>query len=195
MSRFSELSPSDKRQTVFLILWLIAGAGMLIMGIAALNNSDSTISAVSGLLGAGALVTGILTTVIRIFQVKTAGVGQLSLDGVIWIILAVLLFNTDILNRLGKLVFVIGGIVMLIEGVRSFFAAYREKNDKQWYIPRIVFSVIFVTLGIIVIVNAEKIFRSMIVLSVGIYFIVHGLNILYDWIGRVKYFRNFRGLD
>lgn len=195
MRKFSELSSAEKRQTVFLVFWFIAGMAMLIMGIAALKNSEKTISAVSGVLGACALATGGFTLAIRIFQLKTWGAGYFRLDGIIWIVLAVLLFNTNILNRMGKIAFVIGGIVMLLEGVRSFISAYREKHDKHWYIPRIVFSAVFVALGIIVIVNAEEIFKGMIVLAVGIYFIVHGLNIMYDWIGRVKYFRNFRGLE
>ncbi len=195
MLKISTLSPSDKRKFVFLLLWLAAGIAIIVMGIAAVINGGKALDVISGLLGTAALITGIATVLIRIFQMKSHSKKDFSLDGIIWIILAVLLYKTSILKKLGKLAFIIGGIFMLLEGVRAFFAAFRDKSEKQWYIPRIVFSVIFAVLGIAVILNAEIVFTSMVGGAVGIYLIVHGSNIIYEWIGRAKYFFNNRGLE
>lgn len=168
---------------------------MVIMGISAILNRDKAVSAVSNVLGACALITGIITLIVRISLTKIKGAGGFDLDWLIWLAAAFLLFNTRLLSKLGKLAFVIAGIAVLLEGVRSFFAARRERSEHEWYMPRLVFSVIFAVMGIIIIINAELIFESMIVLAIGIYFIVHGTGILYEWLGRARYFRNFRGLD
>ncbi len=195
MIKSDGLSSSDKKQLAALVIWLIAGIAMIIIGIVALLNRSRTMETVSGALGACSLITGIITIMVRIFQGRTTGKNKFSLDGIIWLVLAFLLFNTDILNKLGKIAFVIGGIILLLEGIRSLAAAVREKSDEEWYVPRILFSVAFMVLGIVVIMNAQTIFESMIVLAIGIYFIIQGTIILYEWIGRAKYFRNFRGLD
>lgn len=190
-----KMSASDKRQLAFLIFWLIAGIGMVIIGISALANRNKTVETVSGLLGAGALVTGVITLLVRIFIRSKAGAGHFDLDWALWLVLALLLFNTGLLSAMGKIIFIIGGICLLLEGLRSIYAAVRAKREKDWYIPRLVISVVLIFLGITVIRNAQRIFEGMIVLAIGVYFIVHGVIILYEWIGRAKYFRNFRSLD
>lgn len=195
MVKFRDMSNSDKKEFAGLVLWFAAGAAMVITGVLALINHAKTVNAVSGVLGVCALITGIITLLVRFYQLKVSGKRAFSLDGLIWIVIALLLFNTNILSKLGKLAFIIGGVVMLVQGVRSFFAARRAKSESEWYIPRMIFSVIFIALGIIVIANAQRIFEGMIVLAIGVYFIVHGTIILYDWIGRAKYFHNFIGLD
>ncbi len=195
MFKIGSMSKKEKKSLIWLSLWLIAGIAMIIMGISAVLNRDRAISAVSNALGICALITGLITLAVRIAATRLKGAGGFDLDWLIWLTVAFLLFNTSLLSKLGKLAFVIGGIAMLLEGVRSFFAAMKARAENEWYIPRIVFSVIFTVLGIGIIINAQTIFESMIVLAIGIYFIVHGTGILYDWLGRVRYFRNFRGLE
>lgn len=178
-------------------LWLAGGIAMVIMGIAAIFNRDKAMEAVSSFLGVCALITGIVTLGVRITQLKMFGRNGrfLCMDGIIWLLISILLFNTSILNKLGKLAFIIGGVIILYEGVRSFHDALKDKQDQDWYIPRIIFSVIFAAVGLFVIFRAEWIFKNVVVFSIGIYFIIHGASIIYDWIGRYRYFRNFRNLD
>ena len=180
---------------LLLLLWLISGIGMVIVGVMAVINREKAIGAISGFLGVCALITGIITLVLRISQVKRLGKRNIGLDIVIWIALGILLLNTRLLNKLGKLVFVIGGVILVCEGIRAFFACQKNKDEKEWYIPRMIFSSAFVVLGIIVVVNAEKIFSNLIPLAVGIYFIIHGTELLYEWIGRAKHFYYFRGTE
>ncbi|MDE7293087.1 MAG: DUF308 domain-containing protein [Oscillospiraceae bacterium] len=195
MLRIGSMSKKEKKELAGLALWLIAGMAMIIMGISAVLNRDKAISAVSNVLGICALITGLITLAVRIAAARLKGISGFDLDWLIWLVVAFLLFNTSLLLKLGKLAFVIGGIAMLLEGVRSFFSAMKARSENEWYIPRIVFSIIFIVLGIGIIINAQVIFESMIVLAIGIYFIVHGTEILYDWLGRARYFRNFRGLE
>ena len=190
-----KMSGSDKRQLLFLILWLISGLGMIIMGISALINSGKTLVTVSNILGTFALFTAVITFLVRISQKQKGTKVQLGFDWLIWFFISLLLFNTNILLKLGKIAFIISGIILIFEGIRSFIAAGKSRSEHEWYIPRLIFSGVFIILGITVIINAEKIFEGMIVLSIGIYLIIHGVVILYEWIGRFKYFRNFRGLE
>ena len=188
-------SASDRKKMIFLLLWLISGIGMIFVGIMAVVNRTKAISTISGFLGVCALITGIITLILRIAQVERLGKRNIGLDIVIWLALGFLLLNTSILNKLGKLAFIIGGVILICEGVRAFAACQRNKDEKEWYIPRMIFSAAFVVLGIIVVVNAERIFTNLIPLAVGIYFIIHGTELLYEWIGRAKHFYNFRGTE
>ncbi|MDY3791481.1 MAG: DUF308 domain-containing protein [Oscillospiraceae bacterium] len=188
-------SASDRKKMIFLLLWLISGIGMIVVGIMAVVNRTKAISTISGFLGVCALITGIITLILRIAQVERLGKRNIGLDIVIWLALGFLLLNTSILNKLGKLAFIIGGVILICEGVRAFAACRRNKDEKEWYIPRMIFSAAFVVLGIIVVVNAERIFTNLIPLAVGIYFIIHGTELLYEWIGRAKHFYNFRGTE
>lgn len=191
----TNMSGKEKKTLAGLALWLIAGAAMVIMGIAAVLNRDKAIQAVSGALGVCALITGIVTLIVRITETRLRGAGQFGIDWLIWLGTAFLLFNTEIFSKVGKLAFIILGISLICEGVRSFLAARRERDVTGWYIPRVIFAVALCLLGIGITANARVIFESMIVLFIGVYFIVHGCNILYEWLGRVRYFRNFRGLE
>lgn len=181
------LLPGNKKQLAVLLIWVTAGISMVIAGIFALFNHDKTISAISGVLSVLALIAGILTVIVRIFQVRIQGYNRISADFLIWFVAAFLLHNTNILNKLGKIAFIVGGAGILFEGIRSFAAAFASRNEHHWFIPRISFSVLFIILGIIVICNAESIFTNMLVMSVGIFFIVHGFSILSDWLERAKY--------
>ena len=189
MSRLGSLTSTDKKKLALLILWLIAGIGMVVIGIFAFINRQQTVDAVSGVLGVCALITCIVTAGIRFSQAK------FTLDWLLWLAIALLLFNTKILQKVGSFTFIIIGIVVACEGARAFVYAFKNSDDKHWYVPRIIFSIIITILGVVVVFNSEKIFRGMTVLAVGIFFIVHGLNILNDWIGRAKYFHYFRGTE
>ena len=191
----ANMSDKEKKTLAGLALWFIAGVAMVIMGIAAIANRDKAISAVSGALGVCALITGIVTLIVRIVETRLRGAEQFGIDWLVWLGTAFLLFNTQIFSKIGKLAFIILGAALLLEGVPSFFAARKEREENSWYIPRIIFSAVLCLLGIGIIINARLIFESMIVLFIGVYFIVQGSNILYEWLGRVRYFRNFRGLE
>ena len=195
MSIFGSYSAADRKKLFLLLLWLISGVGMIIVGIMALIRRKEAIGAISGFLGVCALITGVITLILRISQVKRIGKRNIGFDILIWLGLGILLLNTKILNKLGKLAFVIIGIVLICEGVRAFIACRKNKEEKSWYIPRIIFSVGFVILGIIVLANAEVIFTNLTALSVGIFFIIHGTELLYEWIGRAKHFYYFRGTE
>lgn len=190
-----KLTSADRKKVVLLVLWLISGIGMIVVGILALIHRKETISTISGFLGVCALITGAITLIIRILQAKRLGKSSFSLDIIIWLALGFLLLNTGLFNKLGKLVFIIGGIILTCEGVRAFIASQKNPDDKEWYIPRMIFSGAFVILGVIVIINAESIFTNLTALAVGIYFIIHGTELLYEWLGRAKYFYNFRGTE
>ena len=190
-----KLTSADRKKVVLLVLWLISGIGMIVVGILALIHRKETISTISGFLGVCALITGVITLIIRILQAKRLGKSSFSLDIVIWLALGFLLLNTGLFNKLGKLVFIIGGIILICEGVRAFIASQKNVDDKEWYIPRMIFSGAFVILGVIVIINAESIFTNLTALAVGIYFIIHGTELIYEWLGRAKYFYNFRGTE
>lgn len=195
MGFFGNSSAEDRKKLIFLLLWLISGIGMIVVGIMAVINREKAIGAVSGFLGVCALITGVITLILRIAQVKRLGKRNIGFDILIWLALGILLLNTGLLNKLGKLAFIIGGIVLICEGVRAFAACQRNKDDKEWYIPRMIFSAVFVVLGIIVVFNAERIFTNLTAFAVGIYFIIHGTELLYEWIGRAKHFYYFRGTE
>lgn len=195
LSNIGSLTSADRKKAVLLIFWLISGIGMIVVGILALVHRKETISTISGFLGVCALITGIITLIIRILQAKRLGKSSISLDIIIWLALGILLLNTGLFNKLGKLVFIIGGIILTCEGVRAFIASQKNADDREWYIPRMIFSGAFVILGVIVIINAESIFTNLTAFAVGIYFIIHGTELLYEWIGRAKHFYNFRGTE
>lgn len=195
MGIIGSFSAEDRKKLIFLLLWLISGIGMVVVGIMAVINREKAIGAVSGFLGVCALITGVITLILRIAQVKRLGKRNIGLDIFIWLAMGVLLLNTGILNKLGKLAFIIGGIALICEGVRAFAACQKNKDEKEWYIPRMIFSAVFVILGIIVVVNAETIFKNLTALAIGIYFIIHGTELLYEWIGRAKHFYYFRGTE
>lgn len=195
MGILSSSSASDRKKMIFLLLWLISGIGMIVVGIMAVVNRKMAVSAISGFLGVCALITGVITLIVRITQVKRLGRSSIGFDILIWLALGILLLNTGLLNKLGKLAFIIGGVILACEGVRAFIACQKNKDEKEWYVPRMIFSAAFIVLGIIVIVNAERIFTNLTALAVGIYFIIHGTELLYEWIGRAKHFYNFRGTE
>ncbi|MBP0955912.1 MAG: DUF308 domain-containing protein [Oscillospiraceae bacterium] len=188
-------SASDRKKLILLLLWLLSDIGMIVVGIMAVVNRQKAIGAISGFLGVCALITGIITLILRISQVKRLGKRNIGFDIVIWLALGFLLLNTGLLNKLGKLVFIIVGVALICEGVRAFAACQRNKDEKEWYIPRMIFSAVFIVLGITVAVNAEAIFTNLIPLAMGIYFIIHGTELLYEWIGRAKHFYYFRGTE
>lgn len=191
----ASISKKDKKQLVWLIIWLIAGIAMLIMGISAIINSSKAIQTISTLLGIFALATGGFTVAIRISEAKVLGISKFSIDGLIWLVLAILLFKTSLLSKLGKVAFIVIGIVVILTGAKRLFFAVSERNEGKGIVPRLIISSITVLLGLFVVFNAESVFNNLIALTIGIYLIVHSLSILYGWIGRVKYFINFRGTE
>lgn len=81
MSILGSLTSTDKKKLALLILWLIAGIGMVVIGIFAFINRQQTVDAVSGVLGVCALITCIVTAGIRFSQAKLMGGSKFTLDG------------------------------------------------------------------------------------------------------------------
>ena len=126
-----KLTSADRKKVVLLVLWLISGIGMIVVGILALIHRKETINTISGFLGVCALITGVITLIIRILQAKRLGKSSFSLDIVIWLALGFLLLNTGLFNKLGKLVFIIGGIILMVPGV-AFTNAIRDMADSDY---------------------------------------------------------------
>lgn len=183
------ISKSDKKQLVGIFFWFAAGAAMIIMGIAAIINCAKAILTISNIIGGFSLITGTITLIVRFYQSKVMKKG-FRLDFIIWFVLAFLFFNTVLLQKLGKIAFIIIGAAVLISSVNMFISAMADKRPAAVILP--LFPAV---LGLWVIFNAEAVFTNMAALAVGIYLIIHGLIITYEWVGRVKYFRNFRGLE
>ena len=94
-----KLTSADRKKVILLVLWLISGIGMIVVGILALIHRKETISTISGFLGVCALITGVITLIIRILQAKRLGKSSFSLDIVIWLALGFLLLNTGLFNK------------------------------------------------------------------------------------------------
>lgn len=184
--------------SVLRILWLLSGLAMVIVGVIALFNGHGVIGALSKVIGLCAIICGIVMIAVR-FKIRSAAGAEahlMSIDSLILIVIGILFMNTRILNSLGKLMFIIIGIVMIYNAIESLVAAVNSRrNEEGWFVPRIVVAILLLIAGIWVFSNAGRVFSDMAGLVVGIYFIVHGVGVVSDWIGREKYRRNFAYLD
>lgn len=184
--------------SVLRILWLFSGLAMAVVGVIALFNGHGVVGALSKVIGICSIICGIVVILVRIkiSSITGAEAHMMSVDSLILIGIGILFLNTRILNGLGKLMFIIIGIVMIYNAVQSLVAAFNSRrNEEGWFAPRIVVAILLLIAGIWVFSNAGRVFSDMAGLVVGIYFIVHGGGIVSDWIGREKYRRNFACLD
>lgn len=195
MGYTDSMSDSDKKMLRELVIRFAAGAGMIAAGIAALCNYEKTVIAVSSVLGACALAAGIISLAMRFFYGKSDGGGRLSISGIVWIFIAVLLFNTSLLQSLGSAVITITGAAAVCAAIWFFVRSMLMRSRKMPYISHTAASVMLCIAGVFLIVNARMIFEGMIVIGIGAYFIVNGTIVLYEWLGRLRYFRNFRGVE
>ncbi|MGN0691827.1 MAG: DUF308 domain-containing protein [Oscillospiraceae bacterium] len=180
------------------ILWLLSGLAMVVVGVVALFNGHGVVGTLSKLIGICAIICGVVSIVVRIKMSNITGSDAhlMSVDSLILIVIGFLFINTRILNGLGKLMFIIIGIVMIFNAVESLVAAFNSRRGEEgWFAPRIVVAVLLLIAGIWVFSNAGRVFSDMAGLVVGIYFIVHGAGAVSDWIGRERYRRNFAYLD
>ena len=180
------------------ILSLLSGILMILAGIYAVFNGGAAVGTFSWIIGLAALIAGIVSVLFRIMITQNSALigGLLSADGVILIIVGLLLMNTSILRGLGKLLFIGIGIILIFNAVQSLMGAFSsKKNSDGWFIPRIIFCVLLLLVGIWVFTNAGKAFDETAGLIIGVYFISHGATSISDWIGRRRYNRNFGYLD
>ncbi len=176
--------------------WFGLGIIMVIIGAVAICKADQAISAISTLLGVISLVIAILIFTVRILGHMAYHTGKIiKPDGIIWFILAFLLFNTDLLMRIGTAVFTVAGAVVILTGVKAFCDALKNKDDKFWFVPKLIVSILLVALGIYGVIKADILFTNMTVIIFGIFFIIHGITLLIDWAGQIKYNRNFKGVE
>lgn len=184
--------------SILRILWLLSGLAMVVVGVIALFNGHGVIGALSKLIGICAIICGIVSIIVRIKMSSITGSDAhlMSVDSLILIVIGFLFMNTRILNGLGKIMFIIIGIVMIFNAVESLISAFNSRrNEEGWFVPRIVVAVLLLIAGIWVFSNAGRVFSDMAGLVVGIYFIAHGAGAVSDWIGRERYRRNFAYLD
>ena len=179
------------------ILSLVTGILMILGGLYALFHGRQVVGTISGLLGICALIAGAVLICIKLFSYDALEKGGfLMADGIILVLVGILLMNTSILRSLGKLVFIVIGLVLAYNAVQSLIMALSsKKNDGGWFVPRIVFCVLMLLVGIWVFMNAGKAFDDVAGIVIGVFFIVRGANSVSDWIGREKYRKNFSYLD
>lgn len=180
------------------ILWPLSGLAMIIFGIVSVFNGGNVVGTISDLLGFAALISGIISLGVRLVGKRAFGSDGkwLSVDSVLLIALGIILINTRLLESLGSIVFVVIGIIIIYNSVQSLIAAAASKSrDDGWFIPRIVMGIILLCVGIWVLFNSRRLFNDISGLIVGIYFISHGVTSINDWIGRIKYNKNFAYLD
>ena len=183
------MNKEDRKSIVSLALLGIGGIAMIIIGIIAFLTSGQISSAISTLLGIAAIITGIITLALRLREKKNQG--TMRFDWIIWFILGILLLTTNLFSAIGGIIFVIIGIALILHGLNSFRLAVSAERKAV----KIIFSVAFVIIGVWMVFNASAIFDQIIAKAIGIYLIVHGAYLLYDWLGQVRYFRNFRGVE
>lgn len=189
---------TSTKDTVFGILRLISGLAMTVVGIYAIFNGHAVVGTTSKIIGICAIVCGIVSIAARIKISSIIGMDahMRSVDSILLILLGLLFMNTRILNSLGKIMFIIIGLVIIFNAVESLTSALAgRKNNDGWFIPRIITSVLLLIAGIWVFSNAGQVFSDMAGIVVGIYFISHGIETVTDWIGRERYRRNFAYLD
>ena len=171
---------------------------MIILGIYSIFRGGAVVDTVSWLLGLGAIISGIVTLIVRFTRKSVFGSDGkwLSLDSIFLIVLGIILMNTGLLRALGKIMFIILGIILVYNAVQSLIAAISGRhNNDGWFAPRIFFSVILLLVGIWVFTNAGRVFTDMSGIIAGIFFITHGVGTINDWIGRVRYNKYFSYLD
>lgn len=189
---------SNIKDTVLRIFLLLSGLALIIVGVVSVFHGYGVIGAISKVIGICAIISGIISLVVRVKLESVAGVQAhfMSVDSIILIVIGILFLNTRLLNSLGKIMFIIIGIIIIYDAVESLFSAFQSrKNDEGWFLPRIVVAALLLIAGIWVFCNAGKVFADMAGIIVGIYFISRGIQIVNDWIGDERYRKNFSYLD
>ncbi len=189
---------SSAKDTALRCLLLLSGIALTVVGVIALFNGHGVVGAVSKAIGIAAVISGIISMAARIKLDSYVGAQAhfMSADSIILIVIGIIFLNTRILVGMGRLMFVIIGLIMIFHAVESLFSALVSiKNDEGWFIPRIVVGILLLAAGIWVFCNAGRAFTDMAGVIAGIYFITGGLRIINDWIGKERYRKNFSFLD
>lgn len=190
MNNIGGMSSSDRKKLIYAILCLAGSLMLIIMGVNAMLHSSQAMETISGLLGLCALAAAVVTAAARIM--KAGRVREINLDFLIWVFIAVLLFNTNILRSLGSIAFIIIGVGLIAKGIRNF--AFMKQTESGSPVTKL-FGIIPIVIGVLVIINAHILFEKLFVLAIGLFLTGYGISLGYEGIGRIKYFRNFRGLD
>ncbi|MGN1090323.1 MAG: hypothetical protein ACI4Q6_07975 [Huintestinicola sp.] len=190
MKNIGGLSPSDRKKLIYAILCLAGSLMLIIMGVNTMLHSREAMETISGLLGLCSLAAAVVTAAARIM--KAGSVKEISLDFLLWIFLAILLFNTNILRGLGSIAFIIIGVGLILKGIRNF--AFMKQTESGSPVTKL-FGIIPMVIGVLVIINSGLLFEKLFVLAIGLFLTGYGISLGYEGIGRIRYFRNFRGLD
>ncbi|MCR5167428.1 MAG: DUF308 domain-containing protein [Oscillospiraceae bacterium] len=180
------------------ILWLASGILMICAGVYSLFHGATVIGTISRVLGVCAIAAGITSLLVKLaFSMVSGRSGGLALIGsVVLILFGILLFSTRLMMSLGKIMFIIVGIILIYEAVQSLSAALATKESEgKWFLSRVIVSCLLALVGIWILTNARRVFVSVAGLIVGAYFVVHGIWIILDWVGNTKYNANFGFLD
>ena len=179
----------DTKKTISFVLWGIGCAAMIIAGIYAFFMTGAVSSVISAVLGIIALVTAVITFGIRLNEKKSGS--PMKLDWVMWLLIAVLLFKTNLFSAIGGIIFFVLGILLILTAVNSIITSLGS-NTK---ISGIIYGVVLGVLGIYLFLHSRAVFDSVISKVIGAYLVVHGIYLANDLIGRIKYSRNFRGVE
>ncbi|MBR4223885.1 MAG: DUF308 domain-containing protein [Oscillospiraceae bacterium] len=179
----------DTKNIVVFALWGIGCIAMIVMGVYAFFKTGAVSSAISSILGAAALITGIITFCIRLNERKNGSV--LKLDWVLWFLLALLLFKTSLFSAIGGILFFIIGILLILTAVSSVRAALSDGVK----ISGLIYGILLGLLGIYLFFHSRSVFDSVISKVVGVYLVVHGIYLANDLLGRIRYSRNFKGVE
>lgn len=189
---------SNIKDTALRILLLVSGIALIIVGAVAVFHGYGVVGAISKVIGVCAIISGIISLIVRMKLESVVGAQAhfMSVDSIILIVIGVLFLNTRLLNSLGKIMFIVIGVIIIYNAVESLFSAFQSrKNEEGWFIPRIIVAILLLIAGIWVFCNAGKVFADMSGIIVGIYFISRGVQIVNDWIGDERYRKNFSYLD
>ena len=125
------------------ILWLASGILMICAGVYSLFHGATVIGTISRVLGVCAIAAGITSLLVKLaFSMVSGRSGGLALIGsVVLILFGILLFSTRLMMSLGKIMFVIVGIILIYEAVQSLSAAFATKESEgKWFLSRVTAS-------------------------------------------------------
>lgn len=173
-----------------LILTGGGGAAMIAAGIASFFINGAAVGTISTILAVIALIAGVVLLIARLTEKKNGS--PMRFDFVLWLILALLLFNTNILSAIGSVIFFIIALFLIAQGVTNLIGALKAPQTE---ISKIVFSCLFVVGGVYVLLHSGSVFNDIIGKVVGVYLVIQGANMLRDLVGKLRYERNFKGVE
>jgi uncharacterized membrane protein HdeD (DUF308 family) len=168
----------------------VGGIAMVIAGVVSFFHTGATLATISSVLGTIAIITGIVTLFMRLIE-KSKG-EALRLDFLIWFAIAFLLLNTSLLGTLGGIATFIIGIFLILQGANSIRLELTASSKDVF---RIVIAVLFILAGLFAVLNSRRAFTELVGKVLGVYLVIHGVEMLKETWGQHKYNMNFKGVE